>query len=429
MSEHKKGNNEIGSSSGHSDSDADEAADELMESLDEEEDALEEKRQDVITDINEEEARIKEIEARKTELAEKQREVEEILGLEEERAEKLEEKKEELEEEEKQLEKAKKEIAKPKSDIKKSEGIIKKIFSKEKIKGKFKSPEKGLLKSIYEDHYKLLLVIPILLLLLSFVQISYQYASTGDFVNRGVDLKGGITLTLPEKSYEPAELQQILKSSLGGDISVRRMSQSKGLLIEASDIAQADLISKLEEIFGNLEPQDDYSVEEMGSSLGSSFFMEIVKALLISFALMAIVVFISFRLPSPCLIIILAAFADIVTTLAIFNLTGAKLGKGGIAAFLMLIGYSVDTDVLLSTRVLKRKFGSVNSRVYSAIKTGMTMTLTTLVALVAAVILTDSEVIRQIMTILIIGLLVDILNTWITNVALLKMYLQRKAQR
>ena len=59
------------------------------------------------------------------------------------------------------------------------------------------------------------------------------------------------------------------------------------------------------------------------------------------------------EVPSPTLAVILAAFSDMVVTLSIFNLTGMQLGKGGIAAFLMLIGYSVDTDILLSTMVLK----------------------------------------------------------------------------
>ena len=69
---------------------------------------------------------------------------------------------------------------------------------------------------------------------------------------------------------------------------------------------------------------------------------------------MGLVVFIYFRTLVPSLAVILAAFSDIVVTLAIFNLTGEKLSTAGVAAFLMLIGYSVDTDILLNTRVLKK---------------------------------------------------------------------------
>jgi preprotein translocase subunit SecF len=141
---------------------------------------------------------------------------------------------------------------------------------------------------------------------------------------------------------------------------------------------------------------------------------------------MAIVVFITFRSPSPVFAVILCAFSDIIVTLAIFNLTGIKLGKGGIAAFLMLIGYSVDTDILLSTKVLKRKGGTLMERIYSAMGTGLAMNITTIVAVTAAIIFTQSEIIRQIMLILIIGLLVDMFNTWVQNVGILRLYMERK---
>ena len=42
----------------------------------------------------------------------------------------------------------------------------------------------------------------------------------------------------------------------------------------------------------------------------------------------------------------------------------------GIAAFLLLIGYSIDSDILLTTKVLKRRMGTLFERVKSAMKTG-----------------------------------------------------------
>jgi len=92
----------------------------------------------------------------------------------------------------------------------------------------------------------------------------------------------------------------------------------------------------------------------------------------------------------------------------------------------MLIGYSVDTDILLSTKVLKSKIGTVMDRIYSAMSTGLTMNITTMIAITIAMVFTTSEVIRQIMTILLIGLFVDIINTWIQNVGILRWYLEKK---
>lgn len=130
----------------------------------------------------------------------------------------------------------------------------------------------------------------------------------------------------------------------------------------------------------------------------------------------------------PSIAIILAAFADIVMTVAVVNIMGVSVSSAGIVAFLMIIGYSVDTDILLTTRLLKSREGSVNSRIYDAFKTGTLMTLTAIVAVgISLVIIYNfSETLRQIFGILLIGLVFDLVNTWIANAGILKWYVEAK---
>jgi preprotein translocase subunit SecF len=107
---------------------------------------------------------------------------------------------------------------------------------------------------------------------------------------------------------------------------------------------------------------------------------------------------------------------------------------GTVAALLMLIGYSVDTDILLTTRLLKRK-GELNDKIKDAMKTGMTMTLTTLAALIALFVVSSGsylvssftriDIISDVSVVLIFGLIADIINTWMTNVGILKWYLEK----
>jgi preprotein translocase subunit SecF len=107
------------------------------------------------------------------------------------------------------------------------------------------------------------------------------------------------------------------------------------------------------------------------------------------------------------------------------------MSTAGIIAFLMLIGYSVDTDILLTNRVLKRREGSLNRRIFSAFKTGITMTLTSLLAIITALLIVSSfsAVLTKIFTVLVIGLSFDLLNTWITNASIIKWYVKRKESR
>jgi preprotein translocase subunit SecF len=164
------------------------------------------------------------------------------------------------------------------------------------------------------------------------------------------------------------------------------------------------------------------------STLGSSFYKQLLIAILIAFFAMALVVFLIFKTFVPSTAVLISAIADIVMTLVTFNLLGLKMSTAGIIAFLMLIGYSVDTDILLTTRILKRKDGSINSRIKGAMQTGLTMTLTSLFAFLAAffVVKSFSQILAQIFTILTLGLTFDLLNTWVTNVSILKWYAQSK---
>jgi preprotein translocase subunit SecF len=291
---------------------------------------------------------------------------------------------------------------------------------------------KKAIQDIYEHKYKLLLLIPFIILVLALLQIGIQTAVTGDFVNKGITLKGGSTITINQIDIvDVEELGLFLQNKFSkADINVRTISSAGKVVSIAidSDAQENSEINALTKAIADKYQlnKGDYSIEVMGSALGESFFKQTFMALIIAFLLMGIVVLIYFRTIIPSLAVILAALSDIIVTLSIFNLTGIKLSTAGIAAFLMLIGYSVDTDILLSTRLLKRKEGTVMERVYGAMKTGLTMSTTTLVAIGVALIFVESEVVKQIMIILFIGLLVDLIMTWIQNVGILRLYLEKK---
>ena len=291
------------------------------------------------------------------------------------------------------------------------------------------------IKRVYEHQYKRLLIFLFLLLILAVAQIAVQYSVTGDFVHKGVSLRGGSTITIDyHESVSPlvleAELQQEFPEA---DISLRTLTSTGrpiGYSIESNIQNKEDINNFFKVLSTKVSLKEGtYSIEVIDSSLGSSFFLETGLALLIAFLLMAMVVFIYFRMLVPSLSVILVAFSDIVTTLAIFNLTGSKLSTGGVAAFLMLVGYSVDTEMLLNSKVLKQPQSIFMKQIYGAIGTGMTMTLTVLVAVFVALIFVNNDLVRQIMLILFIGLLVDMVNSWIMNVGILRWHLEKKEKK
>ena len=150
-----------------------------------------------------------------------------------------------------------------------------------------------------------------------------------------------------------------------------------------------------------------------------SFYLAIIPLTIILFALYTI-----FSIPSTA--VALSAFGDILIPLVLMNLFQMKLSSAGIVAFLMMIGYSVDTDILLTTRILKKKH-SINQEMHDAFKTGLTMTITSIVAVTTALIVVYNfqSVLNQIFTILLIGLSFDIINTWTANASIIKWYAEK----
>jgi len=291
--------------------------------------------------------------------------------------------------------------------------------------------EENQTKNWHDKYYKILLLIPIIILILSFVSIYLFYQKTGNFFQKDISLTGGTSITLYEK-ISPEKLKQDLSDKLE-DINTRSIydlltREQKAVIIETKTNGD-DSKKILEDYLGYNLTTENSSFEFTGSSLGDNFYKQLMFTVLIAFIFMGLVVFIIFRTFVPSAAVILSAFADIIMTLAFVNLLGMRMSTAGIVAFLMLIGYSVDTDILLTTRLLKRKQeGSLNHRIFGAFKTGSTMTLTSFFAIAFAlfVVRTFSVVLTQIFTILVIGLAFDLINTWITNVSILKWYIERK---
>lgn len=307
------------------------------------------------------------------------------------------------------------------------------------------SPEKKTfihsLKNVYEKKYKLLLLIPFIMLISAFFIIGFQTYSTGDFVKKDISLKGGIQVTVSKdlaniSALNLIDIQKKMKSAFPGySINVREMTdfgKRSGIVFEASFEDKDHInqfISKISKLTGASEKKLNNLLSTMGSSLSKDFFKTAIISVIVAFLFMAFVVFLSFKTLAPSLAVVMAAFSDIVVTLSVVDLFKVELSTAGVAAFLMLIGYSVDTDILLSTRVLKRKENTIIHNIYDAMRTGLGMTLTTLGAVTIGLFFATSNELKQIFMIILIGLLVDVINTWIQNAGILRFYLERKEAR
>jgi preprotein translocase subunit SecF len=262
-----------------------------------------------------------------------------------------------------------------------------------------------------------LVVIPLVILVISLASLAFSMATTGMPVTPGIDFSGGTAVTV----ITPDTKEQIQATFAAYPLVDIGEGVNNGKFIKFGSMDDAKLKS-LSLLIAQKYP--DAKIDQIGESFGKTLQSQAIIAMILAFIGMAIVVFISFRTFVPSCAVVLSAFADMVMTAAMMNVVGIPLTLGTTAALLMLIGYSVDSDILLTTRVLKRQ-GKLNEKLIGAFHTGIIMTSTTIAAAVALFVVSwfgQVQIVYEISAVLLIGLFFDILNTWLTNVGILKWY-------
>ena len=278
-----------------------------------------------------------------------------------------------------------------------------------------------------------LVIPPLVALAIALVILGGMFVGTGAPMRLGFEFEGGTIVTLAT-----SDSHDLLKDAFSGypvidvrDSGGRRMIRFGPM----NDAEKRSLVEKVNSDYEYATPE----IKQMDPVYGKSLQKQALKAILISFCLMAVIVFLIFRTFVPSVAVVLSAFSDIVIASAFIAITGIELSLGTVAALLMLIGYSVDSDILLTTRLLKRR-GSLDDKVTKAMATGFTMTGTTLAAITAMYLvatysylaipsLPQISIVSDISIVLIFGLVADLMNTWLMNLGILKWYMQKPRRR
>ena len=272
-----------------------------------------------------------------------------------------------------------------------------------------------------------LLAFPLAILAVSLIILLVSIINTGSPVNLGMEFQGGTQISV-ETTDSPAVLKEMYSSY---PIMDARQAGSRVIM-------QFDVMDNEEQQHLETDVTSRYSnveIRQVGPIYGHDLQVQAMQALFISFIGMCIVVFLLFRTLIPSFAVMLSAFSDITIAVAFMKVAGIELSLGTLAALLMLIGYSVDSDILLTNRVIKRR-GMVEEKISRAMHTGITMTTTTLAALAVMYIVstfsylvipsfTQITLLSQISIVLIAGLIADIMNTWLLNTGILRWYVMK----
>ncbi|WP_435347748.1 protein translocase subunit SecF [Haloarchaeobius sp. HRN-SO-5] len=272
-----------------------------------------------------------------------------------------------------------------------------------------------------------LAAVPLAVLAVALVVIAGWYVAFGTPVNLGTDFTGGTELTVqtdtPRGELEQAFDAEVLSTQRVRDPTTNNPTYIVSFGPEAdgetlSDQANQNLQQSCADCEVVLSRQSTSPVFAQGAQTTA------IAGVGVAFLGMSVLAFLLFRSFVPSIAIVISAFSDIVVPLAVMNVLGIELSLGTVAALLMLIGYSVDSDILLNNHVLRRS-GEFYESVHRAMETGVTMTVTSLSAMAVMSVtayLFGIDLMASIGLVLVLGLTTDLMNTYLLNLSLLRWY-------
>ena len=232
-----------------------------------------------------------------------------------------------------------------------------------------------------------------------------------------IDFEGG---TLIQVRFEQGTQVENIRNQLSaigyGDATIQTFGAENEFLVRVKTSTKSETqIAELRAAFASINGANDYEIrrlETVGPKIGKELRGDALMAVLV--AMLGIVVYISFRFKFVFAMGALAALAhDVLITLGLFSVLNIEVSLTVIAAFLFIVGYSLNDTIVVYDRIrenvkTKRRdkfMNIINASINDTLNRTVITSLTTImVALVLFFI--GGEVIKPFSIALIIGLVV-----------------------
>ncbi|MEM4348523.1 MAG: hypothetical protein QXN37_03055 [Candidatus Anstonellaceae archaeon] len=252
----------------------------------------------------------------------------------------------------------------------------------------------------------------------------------------------GITNYSAEAQEKYLQARKELEAKANRLFEIANMSQNASEYANANELKRAvsttyrfildSYSERISQVLSKNVPYESAQFTEISSSLSAKFLEKAINVVVYSTILVSIIVFLIFRTAIPSAAVLIGALCDVIIAMGAMGFFGIPLTLASFAALLMLIGFSLDTDVLLTMRVIKRHEGTPRERAYEAMKTGATMSaalMLSFICLFALASITHINTYFEISAVAIAGLIGDLIATWFLNAVIVLAYLESGGSR
>lgn len=257
----------------------------------------------------------------------------------------------------------------------------------------------------------------------------------------GIDFTGGTSLHLKfEKQVSIGEIRSILSTIGLGNSELKGFATGNELLVRLQQQDNIEAVSEqaMNEISSKLKdnPMELLSKETVGPRIGSELRRDTIKAILISLVLLLI--YISWRFEFKFAVgAIIALFHDVLITLGFFSFLKLEISLAVVAAFLTIIGYSLNDTIVVFDRIRenlkvlrKEEYPTIfNVSINQTLSRTILTSLTTLIV-VAILFVFGGEVIHNFSFALLVGIIVGTYSSiFIASPVVVEWYLRSESKK
>ncbi|HET7275781.1 MAG TPA: protein translocase subunit SecF [Longimicrobiaceae bacterium] len=241
----------------------------------------------------------------------------------------------------------------------------------------------------------------------------YNVASIGSWLNYGVDFSGG---TLVQVRFDETTTIDEIRG-LNPEWQISRFGDESEFVIRMptyeQDLGQ-DISQRVVGLLATRFDRDAFEIvrtEAVGPTVGAELQQKALIAILISFV--ATLIYLAFRFEWRFgVAAVIATAHDIVITLGVVALLQSEISAGTVAAFLTIVGYSLNDTIIvfdrirenLAKRIRGRSFVEIVDRSINETLPRTVLTAVTTLATLTALFLFGGAVIRDFALVLILGI-------------------------
>lgn len=260
---------------------------------------------------------------------------------------------------------------------------------------------------------KIALTASAVLIILSLVSVIFHGG-----LKFGVDFAGGTLVQLQFKSPPSLEeIRQGLKEIGLADSTIQEFGTKNDILIrvERADGKMEEMGSRIKSALGKFMVEEDITIERVemvGPKVGKDLREKALLSIL--YAIIGIVIYVSWRFKFYyALAAIIALIHDVAITVGAFSIFGKEFTLVIVAAFLTIIGYSLNDTIVVFDRVRENSRRSKKQEWKEIINTSINQTLSrtlltsgTTLLVVLALFFLGGEIIHDFAFALIVGIFV-----------------------